>query len=145
MLIRNRTNVYDFNFHVVIVTKYRKELFNTKEYVNDMKGILYHLAGKINVSIEHLEVMPDHVHLMLSFPPKYSPSEIVKNLKGSSARLWFKQHPETKKQLYGGHLWSPSFFISTIGNVSKRIVSEYIESQMQKSKNGTPLRDLSQQ
>lgn len=130
MLIRNRTNVYDFNFHVVIVTKYRKKLFNTQEYVNDIKKILYHLARKINVSIERLEIMPDYVHLMLSFPPKYAPSEIVKNLKGSSARLWFKQHPETKKQLYGGHLWSPSFFISTIGNISKQTVNEYVESQM---------------
>lgn len=145
MLIHNRTNVYDFNFHVVIATKYRKELFTTKRYSNELKNIMYHLARKINVSIEHLEVMLDHVHFMLSFPPKYAPSEIVKNLKGSSARLWFKQHPETKQQLYGGHLWSPSFFISTIGNVSKRIVNDYIESQMQKSKNGTPLRDSSQQ
>lgn len=133
MIVRNRTNVYDFNFHLVFVTKYRKAIFINEALRNDMKAILKQLAYDIHIQIEHLEVMPDHVHMMLSFPPNMTPSDIVKNLKGSAARLWFKQHPETKQLLYGGHLWSPSYFMSTIGNVSKEIVSQYIENQMQKA------------
>ena len=133
MIIRNRTNVYDFNFHLVFVTKYRKAIFTNEALRNDMKAILKQLAYDIHIQIEHLEVMPDHVHMMLSFPPNMTPSDVVKNLKGSAARLWFKQHPETKQLLYGGHLWSPSYFMSTIGNVSKDIVASYIESQMQKA------------
>ena len=133
MIVRNRTNVYDFNFHLVFVTKYRKVIFTNEALRNDMKAILKQLAYDIHIQIEHLEVMPDHVHMMLSFPPNMTPSDVVKNLKGSAARLWFKQHPETKQLLYGGHLWSPSYFMSTIGNVSKDIVASYIESQMQKA------------
>ena len=133
MIVRNRTNVYDFNFCLVFVTKYRKVIFTNEALRNDMKAILKQLAYDIHIQIEHLEVMPDHVHMMLSFPPNMTPSDVVKNLKGSAARLWFKQHPETKQLLYGGHLWSPSYFMSTIGNVSKDIVASYIESQMQKA------------
>lgn len=133
MIVRNRTNVYDFNFHLVFVTKYRKVIFTNEALRNDMKAILKQLAYDIHIQIEYLEVMPDHVHMMLSFPPNMTPSDVVKNLKGSAARLWFKQYPETKQLLYGGHLWSPSYFMSTIGNVSKDIVASYIESQMQKA------------
>ena len=134
MLIKNRTNVYDFNFHVVFVTKYRKQIFTTDELRNDMKQIINQLAHDRNFTIEHLEVMPDHVHMLISFPPTETPAQVVKALKGASARIWFKKHPETRTLLYKNHLWSPSYFISTIGNVSKRIVSEYIESQMERAK-----------
>ena len=134
MLIKNRTNVYDFNFHVVFVTKYRKQIFTTDELRNDMKQIINQLAHDRNFTIEHLEAMPDHVHMLISFPPTETPAQVVKALKGASARIWFKKHPETRALLYKNHLWSPSYFISTIGDVSKRIVSEYIESQMERAK-----------
>lgn len=133
MLIENRTNVYDFNFHLVFVTKYRKEIFVNEQFRKEMKQILEQIAFNKNVTIEHLEVMPDHVHMLISFPPDIAPSNIVKSLKGTSAREWFKAHPETKKLLWKGHLWSPSFFMSTIGNVSKEVVAKYIENQMLKS------------
>lgn len=133
MLIENRTNVYDFNFHLMFVTKYRKEIFVNEQFRKEMKQILEQIAFNKNVTIEHLEVMPDHVHMLISFPPDIAPSNIVKSLKGTSAREWFKLHPETKKLLWKGHLWSPSFFMSTIGNVSKEVVAKYIENQMLKS------------
>lgn len=73
--------------------------------------------------------MPDHVHLLVSFPPKYSISDVVKKLKGASARHWFIQYPESKKLLWKGHLWHSSYFVSTTGNVSTNIVSDYIKNQ----------------
>ena len=133
MLIRKRTSVTDFNFHLVLVTKYRKEIFTTKERHDSMVAILKVIAHRKEVTITHIEVMPDHVHLMIAFPPKLAPSDVVKSLKGTSAREWFKTYPETKQQLWGGHLWTDSFFMSTVGIVSKDIVAEYIENQMQKS------------
>lgn len=133
MLHKERTNVYDFNYHLVFVTKYRKQVFTTPKLQDDLKNILINISEGNDSTIEKMEVMPDHIHLLLSFKPKYAPSSIVKSFKGASAREWFKLHPETKQQLWGGHLWSPSFFISTIGNVSEEIVKQYIESQMRKS------------
>lgn len=134
MLHQERTNVYDLNFHLVFVTKHRKPIFTTKELQNEMKQILNTISKGNNSTIEKLEVMPDHIHLLLSFKPKYAPSSIVKSFKGVSAREWFKLHPETKDLLWKGHLWSPSFFISTVDNVSEKIVSQYIENQMKKAK-----------
>ena len=86
-------------------------------------------AEKNGSTIENVEVMPDHVHLVLSFPPKFAPSSIVKSFKGAAARELFKLHPEDKEKLYKGHLWSPSFFMQTIGIVSRESVIEYVENQ----------------
>ena len=133
MLVSKRTSVTDFNFHLVLVTKYRKEVFTTPEKHDSMVAILRRIAENKEVTISHLEVMPDHVHMMISFPPKLAPSDVVKSLKGTSAREWFKLYPETKEELWMGHLWTGSFFMSTVGNVSKEIVAEYIENQIQKS------------
>ena len=98
-----------------------------------MKNILLDIAKNNDVEVNSLEVTPDHVHMLISFKPKYAASSIVKALKGASARAWFKQYPDTKKLLWKGHLWSPSFFMSTVGNVSEKIVKKYIEDQMKKS------------
>jgi putative transposase len=122
----------------VWVTKYRKSVFVTDALVADMKQILYTIAKRNDVEITHLEVLPEHVHMMLSFAPKQTPSSIVKAFKGGSAKQWFAQHPETKKSLWGGHLWSPSFFMSTLGDVSKDIVAKYIDSQVINYNGGRP-------
>lgn len=136
MLKHERTKVYDFNFHLIWVTKYRKQIFTTSALREDMKSILRHLSENNGVEIQYLEVMPDHVHMMVSFPPDITPSSVVKSFKGSSARYWFKQHPESKSKLWGGHLWSPSYFMSTLGNVSKEVVAKYIENQLKEYNGG---------
>lgn len=136
MIKKERTNVYDFNFHLVWTTKYRKPIFTTSEKSDALKAILEDVAERNDVEIENMEVMTDHVHMMISFAPKYTPSSIVKAFKGGSAKQWFIKYPETKSQLWGGHLWSPSFFMSTLGNVSKEVVAQYIDSQLTKYNGG---------
>ena len=73
--------------------------------------------------------MPDPIHMLLRFNPKHASSSIVKTLKGRSAREWFQHFPETKHLLWHGHLWSPCFFISTLGNMSKDDVAQSIQNQ----------------
>lgn len=128
-MIETRTCIYDFHFHLVFVTKYRKSVFDTKEKQEELKELFESFAKKNGSDIEEIEIMPDHVHMVLSFPPKFAPSSIVKSFKGAAAREWFKLHPEDKEKLYKGHLWSPSFFMSTVGNVSKETVLEYVQNQ----------------
>ena len=94
-------------------------------------------AEKNGSTIEAVEIMPDHVHLVLSFPPKFAPSSIVKSFKGAAAREWFKAHPEDKHKLYKGHLWSPSFFIRSVGTVAKECVLNYIKTQHTKEPNSS--------
>lgn len=131
-MIETRTSVYDFHFHLVFVTKYRKSIFDTNEKQEELKILMSSFAEKNGSVIEGVEVMPDHVHLILSFPPKFAPSSIIKSFKGAAAREWFKLHPEDKEKLYKGHLWNPSFFMQTVGDVSQEAVTEYIESQLTK-------------
>ena len=129
-MIETRIAVYDFHFHLVFVTKYRKSIFDTNEKQEELKMLMSSFAEKNGSTIETIEVMHDHVHLILSFPPKFAPSSIVKSFKGAAAREWFKLHPEDKQKLYKGHLWNPSFFMQTVGVVSQETVAEYIENQL---------------
>lgn len=80
-----------------------------------------------------MAVMPDHVHMIISFKPKYAPTNIVKAFKRASARMFFEKHPEIKRQkFWGGHLWSHSYYMSTLGNMSKEVVEKYINNQRKK-------------
>lgn len=129
-VIYERNYVYNFHFHLIWVTKYRNAVFTTSQLVTDMKTILQRIAKLNEVTIERMEVMPDHVHMLISFKPKYAPTNIVKALKGASARMFFEKHPEIKQQkFWGGHLWSHSYYMSTLGNMSKEVVERYIENQ----------------
>lgn len=131
-MIETRIAVYDFHFHLVFVTKYRKSVFDTTEKQEELKTLMFSFAEKNGSIIEDIEVVPDHVHLVLSFPPKFAPSSIVKSFKGAAAREWFKSHPEDKQKLYKGHLWAPSFFMQTVGVVSREAVIEYVKNQLTK-------------
>lgn len=131
-MIETRIAVYDFHFHLVFVTKYRKSIFDTTEKQEELKMLLVSFAEKNGSTIESVEVMSDYVHLILSFPPKFAPSSIVKSFKGAAAREWFKLHPEDKDKVYKGHLWSPSFFMQTVGVISRETMMEYIENQLTK-------------
>ena len=133
MLIHARTSVTDMNYHLVFVTKYRKPMFTTPELRDKLKSILESIANYKGVIIHSMEIMDDHVHLLITFPPKFSASGVVKSFKGSSAREWFKAFPNDRNKLWKGHLWSNTFFMSTIGNVSKDIVEEYIKNQIKNS------------
>ena len=106
-----RGYVYSFHYHLIFVTKYRRNVFTTPELVDEMKSLILACGKAGDFEIETMEVMPDHVHVLLSFKPKYAPTDIVKNLKGYTARAFFKKHPEIKHQkLWGGHLWSNSYY-----------------------------------
>lgn len=135
-----RGYVYNFHFHLIWVTHYRHQTFTTPELSNEMADILKYIAGLHDIQVEKLEVMPDHVHMLISFPPKLSATNVVKALKGGSARLFLEKHPEIRqKQYWGGHLWSRSYYMSTLGNMSKDVVEQYIANQRTtKSKAGRP-------
>lgn len=133
MLINTRTSVTDMNYYLVFVTKYRKQLFTTPELKNKLKTILQSIANYKGVTIQSMEIMSDHVQLLITFPPKFAASDVVKSFKGSSAREWFKAFPNDRKKLWKGHLWSNTFFMSTIGNLNEDIVNQYIKNQMKNS------------
>ena len=128
--VYERNYVYNFHFHLVWATKYRNKIFDTQELRDEMKNILLKLSDMSEIHVEEIEVMEDHVHMMISFKPKYSATDVVKNLKGHSAKIFFKAHPEIKdNKMWGGHLWSHSYYMGTVGNMSKDVVKLYIQNQ----------------
>ena len=94
--------VYNCHYHLIWVTKYRQPVFKTEKERQDLLALLKRLAKLHDIVIQQQEIMPNHVHLLISFPPRLSLTNVVKVFKGASARLWFKKHPETKKLLWGG-------------------------------------------
>jgi putative transposase len=73
--------------------------------------------------------MSDHIHLFIATPPFDAPSKIAKLLKGLSARKIFLLYPSLRKELWEGHLWSPSYYCGTAGTVSSATIKKYITSQ----------------
>lgn len=128
--VYTRRYIYNFHYHLIWVTKYRHKTFVTDQLSEEMKQILSSIAKDNNIVIEKMEVMPDHVHVLISFPPSKAPASAIKALKGRSAYIFLKRHPEIKQsQYWGGHLWSPSYYMSTLGNMSKEVVEKYINDQ----------------
>ena len=128
--VYTRRYVYNFHYHLIWVTKYRHKTFSDDQLSNEMKDILYQVAKDNNIIIERMEIMPDHVHVLISFPPSKAPTSAIKALKGRSAFIFLKHHPEIRQsQCWGGHLWSSSYYMSTLGNMSKEVVEKYIANQ----------------
>ena len=95
-----------------------------------MKDILRMVAKDNDIVMEKLEVILDHVHVLISFPPSKAPTSAIKALKGRSAFIFLKRYPEIRQsQYWGGHLWSHSYYMSTLGNMSKDVVENYINNQ----------------
>ena len=140
--VYTRRYIYNFHYHLIWVTKYRNKTFTTDALANEMKEILSGIAEANKIVIENMEVMPDHVHMLISFPPSKAPTSAIKALKGRSAYMFLKRHPEIRQsQYWGGHLWSQSYYMSTLGNMSKDVVERYINDQKynetKKRPNGT--------
>lgn len=74
----------------------------------------------------------DHIHMLIDCSPQHYIPNIVKALKGVSARLLFKEQPEIKSMLWGGHLWNPSYFVATVSENTEEQIRDYIRSQKMK-------------
>ena len=128
--IYTRRYVYNLHYHLIWCTKYRNPTFTTNELQQEMKDILLDIANNNDINIEKMEVMPDHVHLLVNFPPRLSITNVIATLKGRSAFIFFHKHPEIKKNKYwGGHLWPASYYVGSLGNMSKDVVEKYIQNQ----------------
>ena len=123
-----RGYVYSLQYHIVWVTKYRKPIF-IKEIEHEVKQYLSDTLKSLDMTPIAMEVMPDHIHLLVDCKPQLRLSDAIKILKGNTARWLFLKHPEIKKQLWGGHLWNPSYFVVTVSERSLAQVEEYIKNQ----------------
>lgn len=117
---------YSCQYHVVFCPKYRRKIL-THPYDEELKRIILQVAEKYNFKIIEMEVMPDHVHLIIDCNPRFDIMECVKKIKGTSANILRKNFPELKSRI--PTLWTRASFISTVGSVSLEVVKKYIEEQ----------------
>ena len=139
-LKRTSHAVYDTKYHLVWAPKYRKWIL--KGHIRDrVKEIFEEIAESHDFDIETLEFAKDHVHVFLSFPPRYSISRVVGMLKSISASTVFKKHPEVKRELWGGEFWEDGYFVRTVGDkVTADMIKKYIEYHRDQEKSPKQLK-----
>ena len=126
---RGRHCVFMMHVHLVFVTKYRREVF-TKEMLEDLRGIFRSVCTDFDSELVEFNGEDDHVHLLLNYPPKVSVSALVNSLKGVSSRMIRqKRYSSIRKKLWGGALWSPSYFAGSCGGAPLAVIRKYIEQQ----------------
>ena len=107
----------------------------------DIPALHFYVDEDNEIVIEETEVMPDHVHVLISFPPGKAPTSAIKALKGRSAFIFLRRHPEIRRsQSWSGHLWSPGCYMSTSGNMNKETVEKYINDQKYNEMKKAPYR-----
>ena len=116
---------YSIYYHFVWCTKYSL----SRRRGRRMREIHEEIAKKRGIILREQVVNPDHVHLFVTAHPKWSPSQLVKIFKGVTAKFLFERFPELKEKLWKGHLWNPSYYCGTCGDVTKETIRKYIERQ----------------
>jgi putative transposase len=122
-------SVYALYYHIILTVKYRKKLI--QKYDSDLKSIITNIAVSKNFQIEKMESDQDHIHILVSAKPNISPYSIVTSIKQvTTYGLWQKYSNELKKEFWKEHVfWTKSYFVNSIGSVSKDAIIRYIANQ----------------
>jgi putative transposase len=122
-------------YHIVVCPKYRYKVLEGQAEVFVRNQIYRLCRQKDQISIEEINIQPDHIHLIISIPPKYSVSEIMGYLKGKIAVSLFNQQKELTKQYWGRHVWTRGYCVSTVGMDEEKI-KKYVKWQQAKEQLG---------
>ena len=129
-LTKKNNCVFSLQYHLIIVVKYRKKVFIEKEITMSLKTIINKIAKSFDVEILECECGEDHVHIIFKSKPTLDMTRFINIIKGHSSRDIRKIHKDFLKNiLWGDHFWSPSYFLSTTGNVTLDILKKYVEGQ----------------
>ncbi|MEN8160510.1 MAG: IS200/IS605 family transposase [Myxococcota bacterium] len=116
---------WECKYHVVFIPKYRRKVIYG-QVREELREVFRRLARQKESEIEAGHLAPDHVHMMISIPPKYSVSQVVGFIKGKSAIHIARTYGERKRNFVGQHFWARGYFVSTVGRDEHR-VRKYIE------------------
>lgn len=114
-------------YHIVFTPKYRRKMIYN-QYREDVREIIKQLCSYKGVEILGGNVMSDHVHILVSIPPKMSVSSFMGYLKGKSALMMFDRHANLKYKFGNRHFWSEGYYVSTVG-LNEAVIKKYIQDQ----------------
>ena len=120
---------WESKYHVVFAPKYRRQVVYG-QIKTDIGKILRELCDRKGIEIIEAELCPDHVHMLIRIPPKYSVSEVMGYLKGKSSLIIFDRHANLKYKYGNRHFWCRGYYVDTVGKNTKKI-KEYIQKQLQ--------------
>jgi len=123
---------WECKYHVVFIPKYRRKALY-KELRMHLGEVFRKLAERKESQIEDGHLLPDHVHMLISIPPKYAVSQVIGFIKGKSAIHLARVYGERKRNYAGQHFWARGFFVSTVGR-DERAIREYIKKQEEEDK-----------
>ena len=133
-LRRTSHSVYDTGYHLVWAPKYRKWILRG-DIRRRVKELFGEIAAHHDIEIDAMEVAEDHVHLFVSFPPRYSISRVVGLFKSISASVLFRELPGIRDQLWGGEFWEDGYFVRTVGDeVTGEMIRKYIQYHGEREK-----------
>ena len=124
----NKNVVYSCKYHIIWCPKYRRNVL-IKGVDARLKEIILDIATKCAADIIEVEVMPDHVHLLVEIDPQFGVHKLVKLIKGASSRILRLEFPWLKSRL--PTLWTNSYFVSTVGGAPLDVIKQYVERQKQ--------------
>ena len=119
---------YECKYHIVFAPKFRRQIIYGK-IKKEIGKILRKLCEYKGIEILEAEACPDHIHMLISIPPKYSVSQIMGYLKGKSSLMIFDRHANLKYKYGNRHFWARGYFVDTVGR-NKKQVAEYIKNQL---------------
>jgi len=120
--------VYDTVYHLVWCPKYRKKIFSDEAVRERAEQLIKEISEEYGIEVEEMEVAIDHVHILVSFPPKLLIGDVVRIIKSVSARELFREFPRIKKRLWAGELWEDGYFARTVGDrMTRQIIDKYIK------------------
>lgn len=119
-------------YHIVFAPKCRRMVIYGK-IKQDIGKILRQLCEQKEVEIIEAEACPDHIHMLVSIPPKYSVSQIMGYLKGKSSLMIFDRHANLKYKYGDRHFWARGYYVDTVGR-NKKQIQEYIKHQLEEDK-----------
>ena len=128
-LDRRSHSIYTLTFHFVCCVKYRRKIFESEDIITRLKEINIEVSKKFDVDVLNQETDKDHVHMLVKTTPRIRLSSYIHSLKGVSVRRLFQEFLRIKRKLWGGHLWSPSYFSCTTGQVTLDALKKHVESQ----------------
>ena len=123
---------WECKYHVVFIPKYRRKV-RYGELRQHLGDVFRKLALQKESRVEEGHLMLDHVHMMISIPPKYAVSQVVGFIKGKSAIHLARTYAERKRNFVGQHFWARGYFVSTVGR-DEAAIREYIKNQEQEDK-----------
>lgn len=122
----NNNIVFSCKYHVVWCPKYRSQVLVDGVDIR-LKEIVKEVCFSHQAELLELEVMPDHIHLLVEIDPQYGIHKLIKNIKGTSSRILRTEFPKLKSKL--PTLWTNSYFVSTVGGSPLSVIKQYIENQ----------------